>query len=80
MVVHTLNFAVIRMVWIQFGMPRLFRFLFVFLHSLHHIPFVDKPCWQIGYCGDLFSDLLSPLVSNRAQNGNRGSLKKSTGL
>ena len=47
MVVHTLNFTVIRMVWIRFGMPRLFRFLFVFLHSLRHIPFVDNPCWQI---------------------------------
>jgi hypothetical protein len=47
MVVHTLNFAVIRMVWIRFGMPRLFRFLFVFLHYLHHIPFVDTPCRQI---------------------------------
>ena len=60
-------------VWIRFGMPRLFRFLFVFLHSLHHIPFVDNPCWQLGYCGDLFSDLPFSHVSNMAQNSNLGS-------
>jgi hypothetical protein len=58
-------------VWDAPSFPVFIRFL-TFPSSY---PFVDNPCWQMGYCGDLFSDLPFSHISNKAQNSNQDSIQ-----